>query len=186
MGRRRPRHRRRVGSGPDKLGLSNDSGLCGHHIAAIVILVGAITELRQTIRQRRELLTQQEALEGLRTVFSGVILGWIGLAAICLLIPTLWHESNLSGQDALLILALLAFAGDRAHYLVVTRLPSGTRRRARLAEPAGLVIPGGWPWGPTSCQGAVSPPVRPILPQVASRSWAVHCRVRACKGSKTP
>jgi hypothetical protein len=111
--------------------------------SSVVILVGSVVELRDTLRRRREHLAREEALDRLLDARPLAILSWAGLAALALLGPALWRDSSLPLGDAALVIAILGFAAERASYLVGRADGSGARSPLLLTLVAAAVSIGG-------------------------------------------
>ena len=119
--------------------------------ASAVVLIGSVVELIETLRQRREHLTSEEALARLLDARPAAILAWIGLASCSLLMPALWRDSGLALADAALVIAILGFAAERASYLVtVWASPSSQVRPFWLASVSVAVVTGGLTVGLTT------------------------------------
>lgn len=118
--------------------------------SAVVILVGSVTELRDSVRRRREHLLREEALDRLLDARPYAILAWAGLAAMALLTPAVWRESGLPLSDAALVIAVLGFAAERASYLVSRGDSAGDRVPLRLGLVAAAVSLGGLSVGLTA------------------------------------
>ena len=119
--------------------------------ASAVVLLGSVVELIEALRQRREHLTQEEALDRLLDVRPAAILAWIGLAACTLLMPALWRDSDLPLRDAALVTAILGFAAERASYLVTAWTSPNSRVRSMwLVSVAVALVTGGLTVGLTT------------------------------------
>ncbi len=110
-------------------------------VASVLILWGAFAELAEAWRDRKTVLSEEEALRALRRELGDVsLIGWAALAAIALLAPSLWRSSQLPGSDVLLLVFVLGLAANRASYLLRARaMPN---RAAAVVVGTGTVLAG--------------------------------------------
>jgi hypothetical protein len=87
-------------------------------VAAAVVLIGAVAGLRETIAQRHEKLSPEEALTRLTATLDGAaVLSWTALAAIALLIPALLRGVQPTLTNAGVVILALGMAAEQANYL---------------------------------------------------------------------
>ena len=95
--------------------------LCG-----VLVLVGAVAELVDTVRARRApaLTAGAEGLDErpeIADVGRWPMLAWLGLAALTVLVPVAVFDRRPDVDDLTIVALLLGFAAERAFYLVRRR-----------------------------------------------------------------
>lgn len=119
--------------------------------SSVVILVGSIVDLRDTLRRRGQHYTREEALDGLLDARPGTILSCVGLSAVALLAPALWRDSAMDLGDAALMMIVMGFAAERGGFLVDrTTAAHSNVRSVRKACVTTAVVAGGLAVGMTA------------------------------------